>query len=147
MGALDGWTANCDRIANNALYWVTKGSLVAIDHEKMAFNQDWSNQKVSHEDEVVGPDGKPLLPTRLIDVLMKAKKSKDKALKKSAAKAADFMYEHSKSKHPPTLAKCKASIAAMIDSNFSQQATQNLLSFLDYRVTEDCLKRRYAILI
>lgn len=147
MGALDGWTANCDRIANNALYWVAKGALVAIDHEKMAFNQDWSNQQISHDDESLDAGGKPLLTTRLIDVLTKAKKSKDKALKKSAAKAADFMFEHSRSKHPPALAKCKASITAMIDGNFSQQATQHLLTFLDYRITEECLKKRYGMLV
>ena len=147
MAALDGWVANCDRIENNALYWVAQGALVAIDHEKLAFNQDWTQYKPTHEDEKLDANGKPLLTTRLIDVLMAAKKSTDKTIKKNARAAAAAMFEHSQTKHPVAFAQCSQEIAALVNDNFSSTAYGNLVSFLDYRVLEDCLKKRFGLML
>ena len=146
MGCLDGWTANCDRIFTNALYWATRGELVAIDHEKMAFNTNWTASIVDHQDEITDADGKPLAQTRLIEVLLAARKSKDKNIRKNAKTAASEMFEHSKTKHPIALAHCMPAIKAMLNDNFTPKATENLLSFLDYRLSEDCLKKRFGVL-
>lgn len=147
MGALDGWIANCDRIENNALYWVSQGALVAIDHEKLAFGQDWANYPLTHDDEKTDANGKPLQKTRLIDVLMAAKKSKDKTTKTSARTAAYVMFEHSKTKHPVALSQCMTEISALVKDNFSSTAYENLVSFLDYRVLEECLRKRYGLML
>jgi hypothetical protein len=147
MGALDGWVANCDRIENNALYWVAQGALVAIDHEKLAFGQDWINSPLTHEDEETDATGKPVLLTRLIDVLLAAKKSKDKAIRTNARTAAYAMFEHSKTKHPVALSQCLNEVATLIQNNFSTKAYENLISFLDYRVSEECLKKRYGFIV
>jgi hypothetical protein len=146
MGALDGWTANCDRIFQNALYWTTHGTLVAIDHEKLAFNKDWTTYAVDHDDEKLDASGKPLEKTRLIAALMIARSSQDKSVKKNAKTAANAMYEHSKTEHPRALKNCKKLIKDMVDKNFSTQATKNLISFLDYRLKEDCLRKRFGVL-
>lgn len=146
LGALDGWTANCDRIAANALYWSSRGSLVAIDHEKLAFNKDWTIAPVDHDDEKLDAAGKPLEQTRLLAVLVAAKKSKDKQIKRFASTAADAMFEHSKTQHPIALAACRHIIQELVEDNFSKLASKNLFTFLDYRLTEDCQKRRFGLL-
>lgn len=147
MGALDGWIANCDRLDQNALYWIAHGKLVAIDHEKLAFGQDWVGGPLSHVDEQTNSAGNPVLQTRLIDVLLKARKSKNTVIKKNARTAANAMFEHSKTKHPAALNKCGQEISAMVQSNFTPTAYQNLVSFLNYRVLEDCLKKRYGLML
>ena len=146
LGSLDGWIANCDRISANALYWSAQGSLVAIDHEKLAFNKDWTTSNVEHDDEKFDKLGKPIEKTRLLAVLMAAKKSSDSQTKKNARTAASAMFEHSKTEHPTALAACRAEITSLVDNNFSTSASGNLLSFLDYRLAEDCLKKRFGLL-
>ena len=143
---MDGWTANCDRIAANALYWSSRGSLVAIDHEKLAFNKDWTIAPVDHDDEKLDAAGKPLEQTRLLAVLVAAKKSKDKQIKRFASTAADAMFEHSKTQHPIALAACRHIIQELVEDNFTKLASKNLFTFLDYRLTEDCQKRRFGLL-
>ena len=148
LGAMDGWIGNCDRLVQNALYWTSgTGGLVAIDHEKMAFGQDWSRTVLQHCDEMQGADGKPLLTTRLISAIKSAHKSKDRNVKKAAVTAVSTMYAASKGGHPNALAGCFNLISTTAANNFGTQAGANLLSFLDYRVSEDCMKRRFGILI
>lgn len=35
LAAFDGWVGNCDRIADNAPFWVSRSAIAAIDHERM----------------------------------------------------------------------------------------------------------------
>lgn len=148
LGAMDGWIGNCDRLAQNALYWSSgTGGVVAIDHEKMAFAQDWSCASVQHFDELLDATGKPIHPTRLIAAIKVAHKSKDKNTKRAAGIAVNEMFGMSKDKHPGALADCRDLIEKTAVNNFGPRAGANLLSFLDYRVSEDCMKRRFGILI
>jgi hypothetical protein len=148
MGAMDGWIGNCDRLAQNALYWNSgTGGLVAIDHEKMAFGQDWSCGPALHADEMLDAQGKPLLETRLISAIKTAHKSKDKGVKKAAGSAVADMFAMSKTHHSTALTNCRLLIERTAMKNFGTTASTNLLSFLDYRVSEDCMKRRFGILI
>lgn len=147
MGAMDGWIGNCDRIDANTLYWTSgTGGLVAIDHEKMVFSQNWTQHPPQHPDEQTDASGQPKLTTRLIDAIHKARKSTDKAIKKAASTAASEMFGISQRDHGRALASAKPMLQALTQQNFGPQAWGNLLSFLDYRSSEDSLKQRYRIL-
>ena len=148
MGAMDGWLGNCDRLEANTLYWTSgTGGLVAIDHEKMAFNFDWTRTAIPHLDEILGKDGKPVVTTKLIDVIIKARKSTEKATRKAATNASNEMFVLSKDQHPKAFDSCKAEITLLVSSNFTTEANDNLISFLDYRISDQSIKQRYGVLI
>lgn len=148
LGAMDGWLGNCDRIAANTLYWTSgTGGLVAIDHEKMAFNCDWTQNAVPHLDEIPDENGKPKAATKLIDAIINAKRSKEKSTRKAANTASNDMFSVSKKQHPKALDACKASIESIISSNFNQNANNNFISFLNHRISDQSIKQRYGVLI
>lgn len=149
LAALDGWIGNCDRIEGNALFWSTAGQLVAIDHEKMVFNQDWTLRPPVHRDEA-DPSlngGLRVVATTLLERLSVARRSADRAVQRTARSAANEIFEHSRTEHPRALATHRASIEAKATSNFSAQAASNLLSFLDARVDEAAQRRRLGLTI
>lgn len=149
LAALDGWTGNCDRIESNALFWSSYGQVVAIDHEKMAFNQDWSLLSVKHRDEAdpVLNGGLPQIKTRLLEALNKARNSTEKTVRRAANTANNEMYEHSRQKHPVVFADHSAEIEDVANKNFSPQAATNLLSFLNSRLDEAVQRRRFGLTI
>ncbi len=147
MAAFDGWTGNCDRLHQNTLYWTTGHTLVAIDHEKIAFNQDWTTAPLQHFDMMLDAAGEPKIRTRLLDALTRALSSSDNAVKKKAKEAKSAMFEHSKVSHPAALKLCSGLISRLLDSNFSNESSENLLSFLEHRLSDECMKSRYGYAI
>lgn len=148
LAAMDAWLGNCDRFENNILYWSAgDGGLVAIDHEKSVFNQDWTAQAPLHYDEVLDANGNPLAETALLKAIKLATKSKDNAIKKAARIAKSKLFEFSKQTHTSAFNDCQADVEKMAESNFGVQASAHLLSFLSLRISEDCQKRRYGLII
>ncbi len=146
MGAMDGWLGNCDRIETNALWWAVEGGgLVAIDHEKAAFNQDWTVRQPEHHDEPDAASTKPVLETTLLKSIHAAMASRDKATRKAAKGLANAMYYISEQQHAPAWAELAHQLQQQAETNFGTQAAARLLSFLTYRVTEDCIRRRFGL--
>lgn len=147
IAAMDGWLGNCDRIATNLLWWVSEGgAFTAIDHEKAAFNVDWTVRGVPHYDEP-GPNGeKPAANTHLIGHIQTAQRSNDKSTRQAASKMASALAGHSKN-HSSTWAAMRTELAQEARNNFGTSACDRLLSFLDHRVTEDSIKRRLGLVI
>lgn len=147
IAAMDGWLGNCDRIASNLLWWVSEGgAFTAIDHEKAAFNVDWTLTNVPHLDEPGASGRKPAINTHLINHIQSALRSKDKTTRNAAKKMASIMVIISKN-HTPAWNAIRAELAQEACNNFGAQACDRLLSFLDYRVTEDSINRRLGLVI
>lgn len=147
MAAMDGWLGNCDRIANNLLWWVSEGgAFMAIDHEKAAFNVDWTVSGVPHMDEPAAGGQAPAANTHLINHIQHAQKSNDKPTRQAASRMANTLAALSKG-HAPTWSAMRAELALEARNNFGTMACDRLLSFLDYRVTEDSIKRRLGLVI
>lgn len=148
LAAMDAWLGNCDRIAANLLMWRSSiGGLVAIDHEKSAFNEPWPFVHARHLDETLGADGKPIAGTVLLNFIQKAAGSKEKSVQKAASSACNDLFHISETSHPKALSDCQRTLADHAELNFGPQAAQHLLSFLSYRASEDCMKRRYGLVI
>ena len=148
LAAMDGWIGNCDRIDRNALWWSSgSGSLVAIDHEKALFNHDWTNSDVPHLDEAAADGSPPAEETQLAKVITRHMKSEDKTLRKNARAAANTLFHLSQTKHSPTWDHVGPEICSSAEANFGTQARDRLVSFISYRVNEDCIKRRYGLTI
>jgi hypothetical protein len=145
---MDAWLGNCDRISNNTLYWTSgDGGLVAIDHEKTVFNQDWAQLQPIHADDHLDANGNPLAETVLLKAIKAATKSTDSAIKKAARAAKSKLFDYSRNTHPAAFNHCEADVRAMATANFGAQASQHLLSFLSFRISEDCQIRRYGLMI
>ena len=145
LAAFDAWIGNCDR-AVNTLYWhVTGGGVVAIDHEKMVFAQDWAQHPPLDLDTVPADEEKAA--TFLLDALQKAKASTDSSTKRAARRANQKMYEASKGKHAAALSHCTNLIQEMVTPNFSARACQNLLTFLERRAADDSVNTRFGYMI
>lgn len=148
LAAMDAWLGNCDRIPNNTLYWTAgSGGLVAIDHEKSVFNQDWSLVEPMHLDDILDASGNPVAESVLLKAIKQATKSKDSAIKKAARTAKAKLFDYSRNTHLAALDECQADVTAMATANFTAQASQHLLSFLSFRISEDCQKRRYGLML
>jgi len=147
IAAMDGWLGNCDRIASNLLWWASEsGALMAIDHEKAAFNQDWTLKTPEHLDEP-SADGTPArVRTHLIDHIQHARKSNDKKTRQAASGMANAISALSKH-HPDAWKAFREDLAVAAGNNFGPAARDRLLSFLDYRVTEDSINRRLGLVI
>lgn len=146
IAALDGWLGNCDRIGTNLLWWASAtGAYVAIDHEKAVFNIDWINHDVRHIDEPDPHGNPPVDRTHLIGLVHSAKNDKDDATRRAANRLIDKLMELSRT-HDATWQAMRAQLAQHAVTNLGPTASERLLSFLDYRVTEDSIKRRLGLL-
>lgn len=136
LAAFDGWIGNCDRIADNAPYWESRGLIAAIDHERLAFAQNWLLAPPVHLDREKGSTVK----TYLLDRFHLAQASG--VFKPKQVREVSASLEQSSKGHAPHLAACRADIAARLLNNVSAAASANLLTFLDERATEDFIAKR-----
>lgn len=146
VAALDGWLGNCDRIGTNLLWWVGPGgAYVAIDHEKALFNRDWVSADVPHLDEPDAQGNPPEHHTHLIGLVQAAKNANDEATRRAANRLTAQLMELSLT-HDAAWQALRGQIAQHAVTNLGPTACDRLLSFLDYRVTEDSIKRRLGLL-
>ena len=137
LAAFDGWIGNCDRIADNAPYWTARGVIAAIDHERMAFAQDWYAFLPQHFDR----QGKA--STRLLDRLHAAQQAN--VFKPKQAKAIVAALDSMSMKHATHLASVRSEIESELLVNVSAAAKANLLSFLDERAGRAFVSDRLGI--
>ena len=138
LAAFDGWIGNCDRISDNAPYWVTRGLIAAIDHERMAFNQDWIAGAPQDFDRQ--GDAK----TRLLDRLHAAQKAN--VFKPKQATAIVAAMQGMSELHAVHLANLRAEIEQELLVNVGATAGGNLVTFLEDRATQDFISKRLGVL-
>ncbi len=134
LAAFDAWLGNCDRIAQNAPYWMSRGHIAAIDHERLAFNQDWRLGVPIHMDVKGG------VVTHLMSAVRDA--INKKVLKANEATQLVSELAVISATHAETLASCHAEAEALVADNFSTNEAQNLLTFLADRATQDYINSR-----
>lgn len=134
LAAFDAWLGNCDRIAQNAPYWTTRGQIAAIDHERLAFGQDWLPGVPIHLDRLGGA------VTHLMRALREAASTK-----KLRAVDVDVMVAElslQSGLHARALDKVQAESQALISANFGPGPASHLLSFLSERATPEFVQER-----
>lgn len=134
LAAFDAWLGNCDRIAQNAPYWMTRGRLAAIDHERLAFNQDWRSGLPIHMDKSGG-------------VMTHLMKEIRVAINKKKIKAADAMaliadLVQLSDGHSAALAAVRASSERLVTENFGTTAAAGLHTFLLERASREFINER-----
>lgn len=139
LAAFDGWIGNCDRHRDNSPYWKARGVIAAIDHERMAFGQDWIASSPLHQD-VLGVHG-----TALLEVFHAARKSK--AIVNKQAKAIEAGLVTFSKGHGPELAKLRSQIEQFVSSHASTGAAANLLTFLEDRAKDSYISGRVGVIV
>ena len=137
LAAFDGWIGNCDRIASNAPYWAARGVVAAIDHERLAFNQDWLAAAPEHFDRM------GIAETKLLERFHKAQKSnvfKPKQAREIASALHSMSVEHA-----GHLANCRHDIENRLLVNVSKKASNDLLTFLSERATDVYISERLGV--
>nr|DAF77709.1 MAG TPA: hypothetical protein [Caudoviricetes sp.] len=134
LAAFDAWLGNCDRIAQNAPYWLAKGRIAAIDHERLAFNQDWRYMVPVHMDKVGGN----------ITYLMEAIRESiaKKKIKSSDAKALIADLSQLSDEHSGALAAVQVSSEQLVMDNFGKIASTCLHAFLADRASRQFIDER-----
>lgn len=138
IAAFDGWIGNCDRIASNAPLWINKGVIAAIDHERLAFNQDWFIQEPKHFDHI------GIYETVLLEKFQKSLKANKFSTKQSKTIIAAL--ETFSNEHADAMKKSWNYIEEIIIKNVSPEASNNLKNFLSKRCEEDVIKQRLGVL-
>lgn len=134
LAAFDAWLGNCDRIAQNAPYWASKGMVAAIDHERLAFAQDWLAGVPIHMDRFAAHQTHLM---KVIRVAVAAKKIKDTEVKDLVAELSVMSAAHAGS-----LTSVHAEATMLIGNNFGTAAAGHLLSFLSDRATPAFINER-----
>lgn len=134
LAAFDSWLGNCDRLDQNAPYWMAKGRVAALDHEKLAFNQDWVLHMPSHMDRL------GMCATHLMKEIRAA-------VGKKKIKSVDAKYLISElvvlsDGHADALEGVRDETEQLISANFGASAAKNLLGFLSERTTPDFVNER-----
>lgn len=134
LAAFDAWLGNCDRIAQNAPYWSNKGMVAAIDHERLAFAQDWRVGVPIHMDRL------DVHQTHLMKVIREAIAAK----KIKAADLNDLVAELGvmSSAHEGSLTAIRAEATKLVGDNFGAAAAGHLLTFLADRATTAFINER-----
>ncbi|WP_263561975.1 hypothetical protein [Paucibacter sp. DJ1R-11] len=134
LAAFDAWLGNCDRIAQNAPYWSSKGLVAAIDHERLAFAQDWRKGVPIHMDRL---DAHQTHLMKVIREMIAAKKLR-------AAEANELVAELAvmSEPHADTLSLVHADATSLVGDNFGTAAAANLLKFLSDRATPAFINER-----
>lgn len=128
LAAFDGWIGNADRHADNAPYWMSRGVVAAIDHERLAFAQDWRVTAPQHLDRT----GQH--PTKLLHRFHAALKSK-KFTSKQARDMISAMRMMSDD-HAAQLAVCWGDIEGRLLTSVDAAARANLRHFFDERASD-----------
>ncbi len=134
LAAFDAWLGNCDRIAQNAPYWTTKGRLAAIDHERLAFNQDWLRGHPIHIDKSGG------VITHLMKEIREA--INKKKIKTTDAKALIAELVQMSEEHSSALDAVRASSEQLVSMNFGTPAADRLHTFLLERASSEFINER-----
>lgn len=134
LAAFDAWLGNCDRIAQNAPYWSAKGRIAAIDHERLAFNQDWRRGVPIHMDKMGGS----------ITHLMSAIRDSinKKKIKSTDAKALIADLTQLSDQHSAALAAVRVLSEQLVISNFGDIASASLHAFLADRASPEFINER-----
>ena len=134
LAAFDAWLGNCDRIAQNAPYWLAKGRIAAIDHERLAFNQDWRYMAPIHRDKV---DGSITHLMKAIRESITRKKIKSSDAKSLIADLALLSDEHS-----AALSVVQVLSEQLVIDNFGKNASTCLHAFLADRASREFIDER-----
>ena len=139
LAAFDGWIGNADRHADNAPYWVSRGVVAAIDHERLAFAQDWRVAAPQHLDRT------GQYPTKLLHrfhVALKAKKFTSK-------QARDMMsaMRMMSDAHAVQLAACWGDIESRLLDSVDAAAKANLRHFFDERASDLFICDRFGTVV
>lgn len=134
LAAFDAWLGNCDRIAQNAPYWMSRGRIAAIDHERLAFNQDWCRGVPIHMDKLGG------ILTHLMSAIRDAIAKKKIRTGEAKALIADLV--QFSDTHAAALAAVLESSEKLVTDNFGTAAAANLHTFLSERASRDFINER-----
>jgi hypothetical protein len=139
LAAFDAWLGNCDRIAQNAPYWSSKGMVAAIDHERLAFAQDWRTGVPIHMDRLAAHQ------THLMKVIREAvaaKKIKAAEVKVLVAEICVMSAAHAGS-----LTSIHTEATTLVGDNFGTAAAGHLFTFLSDRATPAFINDRLEQLL
>jgi hypothetical protein len=134
LAAFDAWLGNCDRIAQNAPYWTTRGRLAAIDHERLAFNQDWLCGLPIHMDK------SGAVMTHLMKEIREA--INKKKIKAAEAKLLISELVQLSEGHSAALAAVRGASEQLVSQNFGATAAADLHTFLFERASCDFINER-----
>lgn len=134
LAAFDAWIGNCDRIAQNAPYWMTRGRLAAIDHERLAFNQDWRSSHPIHMDKSTG------VMTHLMKEIRDALNRKKIKAADARALIADLV--KLSDEHLAAFEAVRESSEQLVSMNFGGAAATCLHTFLLERASRDFINER-----
>ena len=139
LAAFDGWIGNADRHADNAPYWVSRGVVAAIDHERLAFAQDWRVAPPQHLD-CTGHH-----PTKLLHRFHAAIKSKKFTAKQTRdmTSAMRLMSDD----HAAQLVACWGDIESGLLTSVDAAAQVNLRHFFDERASDFFICDRLGIVV
>lgn len=150
LAAFDSAIGNCDRIAENVVFWTAGGGeLVAIDHEDAAFAQDWTIGPIELIDERAGRVFTH--PTQLlhwVEANMKSATGKGAKGRKAALQSLlSECYHISEQGHHKGWAIVRDEVAKFATASFNPSAAQRLLDFVDHRVTPDSRNARFGFFV
>ncbi|MEK8028018.1 hypothetical protein [Pseudaquabacterium rugosum] len=134
LAAFDAWMGNCDRISDNAPYWSARGRIAAIDHEKLAFNQDWVHSAPAHLDR------SGFIATHLTQKIREA--ISKKKMRVAEAKVLIAALAKISAEHSAALAAVRGSSEELVSKNFGTPAANNLHTFLFERASQEFIDER-----